>query len=163
MIFENRGESGRNKLADTLIVLGEVSLESENFEAAVNDIKKGLEILDNLPDKNERVLAETYYKLGMALSTNSQMDEAIDSFGKSLELLKGRIKHLEEKGEDKEEVEQMKGLVPELEEKIADMKSFKEEVSHFSKTKKYIKTYNLIFLGFKNVDSRFVRRCRTAE
>lgn len=130
IIYENRGENGKNKLAETLVVLGEVSLESENFESAVSDIKRGLEILRELAETNERVLAETHYKLGIALSTNSQMEEAIEQFKSSLELLKSRIKALEEEDKVKHETEitQMKELIPEIEEKISDMKNFKEEV-----------------------------------
>lgn len=129
IIYENRGESGKRNLAETLVVLGEVSLESENFESAVTDIARGLEIMLEFKEKNQRVLAETHYKLGMALSTNSQVDEAVDQFNSSLDLLKARIKALEEKKEDHEtEIKQMKELIPEIEEKIADTKNFKEEV-----------------------------------
>lgn len=130
IIYENRGEDGKEKLAETLVVLGEVSLESENFESAVTDIKRGLEIFLGLSEKNDRVLAETHYKLGVALSTNSQMEEAIEQFNASLELLKGRIKKLEEEDEEKHKTEiiQMKELIPEIEEKIVDTKNFKDEV-----------------------------------
>lgn len=129
-IYEKRGESGKSKLAETLVVLGEVSLESENFESAVDDIKRGLEVMKSIPSRDDRILAETHYKLGVALSTNSQMEEAIENFTASLELLKDRIKTLEEtdKASGEVEINQMKGLIPEIEEKIADMKSFKEEV-----------------------------------
>lgn len=131
LIYTNRGDDGKNKLAETLVVLGEVSLESENFESAVADIKQGLEIMKSIPNIDDRILAETHYKLGIALSTNSQMEEAIENFTASLQLLKDRIKTLEEadKTKNEEEIVQMKGLIPEIEEKIADMKSFKEEVS----------------------------------
>lgn len=133
IIFENRGESGRRSLADTLVVLGEVSLESENFEAAIADIKRGLEILLELKEPNKRLLAETHYKLGIALSTNADMDEAVEQFNASLDLLKARITELEEekKHENETEIKQMKELIPEIEEKIADTKNFKEEVMSF--------------------------------
>lgn len=134
IIYENRGESGMKNLAETLVVLGEVSLESENFESAVSDIKSGLDIMLAMPekDKSERVLAETHYKLGIALSTNSQMDEAVEHFNSSLELLKSRIKALEAEDKEKHETEitQMKELIPEIEEKISDTKNAKEEVSY---------------------------------
>lgn len=130
LIYENRGEKGKDKLAQTLIVLGEVSLESENFSSAVDDIKKGLEILKSIPETDARILAETHYKLGIALSTNSQVDEGIESFNESMEILKKKIKELEEEdGEkNKDEIKQMQGLIPEIVEKIADMKNSLEEV-----------------------------------
>ncbi|XP_050308580.1 nuclear autoantigenic sperm protein-like [Anthonomus grandis grandis] len=128
-IFQKKED--KKSLSDTLIVLGEVSLESENFEAAINDIKQGLEVQIELFAKDSRAVAETLYKLGMAYSTNSQIDEAIDSFNRSLEYLRNRIKTLEEiklpSQEQKDEIEEVKSLMPEIEDKIADMRVYKEE------------------------------------
>lgn len=93
-IFQKLDE--KKNLAETLVVLGEVSLENENFEAAIADIKQGLELQQELFAKDSRTVAETLYKLGMAYSTNSQLEDAIGSFNSSLEYLKNRIKTLEE-------------------------------------------------------------------
>lgn len=93
-IFQKLDE--KKNLAETLVVLGEVSLENENFEGAIADIKQGLELQQELFAKDSRTVAETLYKLGMAYSTNSQLEEAIGSFNSSLEYLKNRIKTLEE-------------------------------------------------------------------
>lgn len=130
IIYENRGESGKKKLAETLVVLGEVSLESENFPTAVSDIKSGLEIMNQLTEKNQRILAQTHYKLGIALSTNAQMDEAVEQFTSSLHMLKSRIQELkkEDKEKHKTEITQMEELIPEIEEKISDTKNLKDEV-----------------------------------
>lgn len=93
-IFQKLDE--KKNLAETLVVLGEVSLENESFEAAIADIKQGLELQQELFAKDSRTVAETLYKLGMAYSINSQLDEAIGSFNSSVEYLKNRIKTLEE-------------------------------------------------------------------
>lgn len=107
-------------------------MESENFSAAIEDIKQGLEIQKTLYEKDSRKIAETFYKLGIAYSTNSQIDEAIQSFNGSLESLKNRIVNIEKledkKDEVQEEVLEIKSLIPDIEEKIADMKTYKEEV-----------------------------------
>ncbi|XP_030751933.1 protein HGV2 [Sitophilus oryzae] len=128
-IFENKED--KKSLADTLIVLGEVSLESENFESAINDVKKGLEIQKELFPKDSRTVAESFYKLGMAYSTDSQIDQAIENFNNSLEYLRNRIKTLEEiklmTQEHKDEVDEIKSLIPDIEDKIADMNVYKEE------------------------------------
>ncbi|XP_066258431.1 protein HGV2 isoform X2 [Euwallacea similis] len=128
-IFQKLNE--KKSLAEALIVLGEVSLESENFESAINDIKQGLELQKELFAKDSRTVAETLYKLGMAYSTNSQMDEAIQSFTNSLEYLKHRIATLKEikppTQEHDDEIEEIQGLIPEIEDKIADMHVYKDE------------------------------------
>lgn len=131
-IYQQQGENGKRHLAETLIVLGEISLESENFSAAIEDIKQGLEIQEMLNETDSRKVAETFYKLGIAYSTNSQLDEAVQSFNGSLEYLKNRIVKLE-KIEDKkdeilEEIKEIKSLIPDIDEKIADMKTYKDEV-----------------------------------
>ncbi|XP_019868148.2 protein HGV2 isoform X2 [Aethina tumida] len=130
-IFERKGEDGKKFLADTLIVLGEISLESENFESAVNDMKQGLEIQKAIYSSDSRTIAESFYKLGITYATNTQIEEAVDCFKKSLDYLNNRINVLE-KAEDKkdsvqEEIDEIKGLIPDIEEKIADMKNYKEE------------------------------------
>nr|CAI5826267.1 unnamed protein product [Callosobruchus analis] len=130
-IFEKQGEAGKKNLAETLIVLGEVALESENFPSAISDIKAGLAIQKTLFGKESRVVAESYFKLGVAYSTNSEVDEAIASFTDSLHYLRARVEHLEKledkKDEINDEIKEIKNLIPEVEEKIADIKSYKDE------------------------------------
>lgn len=131
-IYQKQGEDGKRHLAETLIALGEISLESENFSAAIEDMKQGLEIQKTLFEKDSRKVAESYYKLGIAYSTDSQIDESIESFNGSLEYLRNRIEKLE-KIEDKkdnieEEINDIKSLIPDIEEKITDMKTYKDEV-----------------------------------
>ncbi|KAJ8922945.1 hypothetical protein NQ315_001491 [Exocentrus adspersus] len=131
-IYTKQGEEGKKNLAETLIALGEVSLESENFELAVNDIKEGLRMQKELFPDDSRAVAETCYKLGVAYSTNSQIDEAVNSFGDALKYLKNRLSALEKKeqkdSEVEEEIQEVKNLIPDVEDKIADMHSYKDEV-----------------------------------
>ncbi|KAI4455833.1 nuclear autoantigenic sperm protein nasp -related [Holotrichia oblita] len=137
IIFTKRGEEAKPDLAETLITLGEVSLESENFESAVNDIRDGLEIQKLLYDDTDRTLAETYYKLGMALSMNNKIEEAIENFNRTIQLLKNRIEKLKDgqKSIEKKEVEEMRQLIPEIEEKIVDLRNYTEEVRCFQSCK----------------------------
>ncbi|KAL3274459.1 hypothetical protein HHI36_015845 [Cryptolaemus montrouzieri] len=142
-IFEKKGSTGKKQLAETLTALGEISLESENFEAAISDMKDGLAIQQEIYSKDSRKVAETCYNLGVAFSTNSQLDEAIEAFNKSLEYLKTRIDVLEKQGDGEEEIKEIKELIPELLEKIADIKGYKEEVCKESCvcTEKLIETF----------------------
>lgn len=127
VIFTEAGDEYKPDLAETLVTLGEVSLESENFDLAIRDISQGLEVQKSLPVLNERTLAETHYKLAVAYSTNSQFDEAIGNFEKSAGLLKNKMENLKKEGKSKSEVEELEGLLPEIEERILDTKILKEE------------------------------------
>jgi nuclear autoantigenic sperm protein len=130
-IFVSRGADGKKNLAETLIVLGEISLESGNFSSAIEDIVEGLEIQKMLFGCDSRTIAETFYKLGGAYSTNAQIDEAIESFCASYEYLTNKLKSLEKENKeaDAEEIEELKDLIPEVQEKISDMKNLKIEVA----------------------------------
>lgn len=131
-IFSNRGNQGREHLADALIALGEVSLENGNFESAIEDITEGLGIQKSLFGNDSRTIAETYYKLGGALSMNGQIDQAIESFHTSYEYLSNRVASLKKSEDNKElneeEIKELNELIPEIQEKINDMKTLKIEV-----------------------------------
>ncbi|KAF5306917.1 hypothetical protein FQA39_LY00147 [Lamprigera yunnana] len=128
IIFEKRGVSGREGLSETLVMLGDVSLESENFENAVADIKAGLEIQKEIFQSDNRSLAETYYKLGIAFSTNNQIDEAIGSYNSSLDVLNKRLVRLKQNEvNERDEIKDIESLIPDITEKITDMKSYKDE------------------------------------
>lgn len=131
-IYQRQGDAGKKHLAETFVILGEISLESENFSAAIEDITQGLEIQKTLFESDSRIVAETYYKLGIAYSTDSQIDKSIESFIKSIEYLKNRVEKLDKiehkKDEVVEEIKEIKSLIPDIEEKIVDMKTYKDEV-----------------------------------
>ncbi|XP_022906658.1 protein HGV2 [Onthophagus taurus] len=129
IIYTKREDRGKKFLADTLITLGEISMESENVQAAMTDINEAIAVLGTLEDKNNRMLAEAYYKLGMAVAMENKLDEAIDYYNKSKEVLENRIKDLagSERELHKAEVKDMQKVIPEIEEKVVDLRNFKEE------------------------------------
>lgn len=72
-----------------------------------------------------RIVAETHYQLGVAQGFNAQYDEAVESLGNSITLIKARIGNLQKaEGEKaKKEVVDLEALIPEIEEKIKDTKA----------------------------------------
>lgn len=164
-IYSRQGEDGKRQLAETLIVLGEISLESENFSSAIEDIKQGLEIQKTLYDKDSRKIAETYYKLGVAYSTDSQIDEAIDNFNSSVECLKNReasLDRIEDKKDDVEqEIKEIRSLIPDIKEKITDMKTYKNEVCQCdirTTIKNLVEKPEFVQLSSHNVNKLEVKR-----
>merc|ERR1712126_472044 len=84
------------RLCSTMLALGEVSIENENYEQAVDDIQDCLKKQANLP-KDARIVAETYYQLGVAQGFNAQHDEAVESLKSAINIIQERIKNMEKK------------------------------------------------------------------
>merc|ERR1712112_484731 len=103
------------RLCRSILTLGEVSIENENYSQAVEDIQMCLKKQENFP-KDSRLVAETHYQLGVAQGFNSQFDVAVES-----------LKALEKASEERKEIEELEALIPEIEEKIADTKDMKKE------------------------------------
>jgi len=128
------------KVCETLLLLGEVSLESENYEQAVTDITDCLAKRKVLHAEDSRRIAETHYHLGVALGHFNKFDEAITSLENSIAVLKQRVENLKAKTESKDEskaddafytreaeITEIESLIPEIQEKIQDTKDMKEQ------------------------------------
>ncbi|CAH6790712.1 nuclear autoantigenic sperm protein isoform X2 [Phodopus roborovskii] len=116
--------------AQAHLKLGEVSVESENYTQAVEEFQACLSLQEQYLEAHDRLLAETHYQLGLAYGYNSQYDEAVAQFGKSIEVIEKRMAVLNEQMKETEgsfteyekEIEELKELLPEIREKIEDAK-----------------------------------------
>uniref|UniRef100_A0A1B6MEU3 Tetratricopeptide SHNi-TPR domain-containing protein n=1 Tax=Graphocephala atropunctata TaxID=36148 RepID=A0A1B6MEU3_9HEMI len=136
-IYERQNSDA--KLAETYLYLGEVALESENYNNAIEDMKKCVDIQGKILPPYHRDIAETHFQLGVAHSLCNEFDEAITNFKISSDILETRIGKLEKDGPPEEEtkknpfysvekeVAEIKALLPEIKAKIADMEDFKQE------------------------------------
>jgi len=117
-------------LCKTMMALGEVSIENENYCQAVEDMQMCLKKREAMP-KDSRLVAETQYQLGVAQGFNKQYEEAVKSLNSAIEILKERVENIknEEKSSEaqKKEVEELEALIPEIERKIADTEDMKKE------------------------------------
>jgi len=129
------------KLCRTILTLGEISIENENYSQAVEDIHMCLK-KQGAFSKDSRLVAETHYQLGVAQGFNSQYDAAVESLNSAIQIIKERMKNInvlvkssdgkKETGEleasiYKKEIEELEELIPEIEEKITDTKDLKKE------------------------------------
>ncbi|XP_062047183.1 nuclear autoantigenic sperm protein [Lepus europaeus] len=116
--------------AQAHLKLGEVSVESENYIQAVEEFQACLNLQEQYLEAHDRLLAETHYQLGLAYGYNSQYDEAVAQFSKSIEVIEKRMAVLNEQMKEAEgssteyekEIEELKELLPEIREKIEDAK-----------------------------------------
>ncbi|KAF9209392.1 hypothetical protein BGZ49_004697 [Haplosporangium sp. Z 27] len=98
VLYHRQGtEEALLKLGDVHISLGDVSLESENFEQAVADFREAILIKEARLQPDDRQLAEAHYKLALALEyTPEESDKAQEHIHKASKVLKARIQKLEE-------------------------------------------------------------------
>ncbi|XP_014727560.1 PREDICTED: nuclear autoantigenic sperm protein [Sturnus vulgaris] len=116
--------------AQAHLKLGEVSIESENYTQAIEEFQACLALQQKYLEAHDRLLAESHYQLALAYHYNSDFDEAVLQFGKSMEVIDKRLAILNERiknadtgsPEDEKEIEELKGLLPEIKEKIEDSK-----------------------------------------
>lgn len=129
-----------NKLSETYQLLGEVSIENENYDQATEDLNSCLRRRQELLPADSRSIAETHYQLGVAMGFNLKFDEAVGSLEASIEVLESRIKNLKantasvdpaKKGDAfytaEKEIEEITKLIPEIQEKISDTRDMQTE------------------------------------
>ncbi|EMP34084.1 Nuclear autoantigenic sperm protein [Chelonia mydas] len=102
----------------------------ENYAQAIEEFQACLALQQKYLEAHDRLLAESHYQLALAYHYNSQFDDAILQFRKSVEVIDKRMVMLTERikkaeggsTEDEKEIEELNGLLPEIKEKIEDSK-----------------------------------------
>lgn len=120
------------KLSETYDLLGEVSLEAENFQQAYQDFEACLDLRKQLyekEDKTDRSIIESYYKLSLALEFDpNETAKCKSNLTKCMELLKERI---ETKDVDDDE---QKDLFKELELKMKELNDADAQMDELKKS-----------------------------
>jgi len=139
-IYTSSNLTIQGAIEEIYMILGEVSLENENYPQAVEDLeiclKKRMEALA----KDSRCIAETHYQLGIAQGFDMKWEEAVVSLEAAIKVLESRIENLkketaspdEEKKDDafhtqEKEIAEIEALIPEIKEKITDTNEMKAE------------------------------------
>lgn len=88
-IFERQGAKGLNNLMEAYIEMGGISLENGNFEVAIKDFTRALDVFIDLEeaDQNQRITAEVHYKIGLCQTMIKQYDESVKSFQSAADLI----------------------------------------------------------------------------
>lgn len=139
-LTEEVRSSLEKRLFETYLILGEVSLENENYPQAVEDLSICLEKQKAVLPEDSRNIAVTYYQLGIAQGFNMKYEEAVDTLGLAINVLKKRIDNLANKTESvdeskkddafytrEKEMAELESLIPEIKEKITDTNEMREE------------------------------------
>ncbi|KAJ2006541.1 hypothetical protein GGI04_000175 [Coemansia thaxteri] len=113
------------KYAETLMLLGDVSMESENFAQAVKDFDEALQVKMQYLGDDDRELAELYYKVALAHEYNQENDKALELMNDVQRILGNRLKNLESsnKEEDLVEAESLNEVLADVASKIEEWKT----------------------------------------
>jgi len=116
------------KICDVFLHLGEISLENENFQQAVEDLTSCLTKRKEILPADSRSTAETHYQLGIALVYSEKFDDAESSMNSAVDVLSSRLVNLR-KMESSEflekEIVDLQDLVKEIREKVSDFKDMR--------------------------------------
>lgn len=126
---------GRLKLAETLQKIGEISIEWDNNDNAVSILEECLKIRTAILRPDDRLIALTYYNLGLAHSFKSEVQNANDNFQNAIDVIEKRIASLSDElekanatqdtvtiGAYQKEINELKELLPDMSMRIDDSK-----------------------------------------
>jgi len=134
--FDNDLAFKNKRIAECLLKLGEISIEQEIYDQAINDITESIRLQEEQKEeRDERMLAESFYQLGLAQQFNSLFTEANESYQKSINIVQLRIEKLKAKltqlAEDaeteserntiKDEINDLNDLLPEMTSKLEEL------------------------------------------
>ncbi|KAJ1925123.1 hypothetical protein IWQ60_004764 [Tieghemiomyces parasiticus] len=88
---KHTSEAYRSREADIMLLLGDVSLESENFDQAAKDYLSAAKLKADLPGTARRELAECHYKIALAYEYGNRFAEAIREVDQVIQILETLI------------------------------------------------------------------------
>jgi len=133
--FENDLQFRNKRIAECLLKLGEISIEQEIYEQAITDVTESIRLQEELEQRDERMLAESYYQLGLAQQFNNLFTEANETYQKSINIMQLRIEKLNgrlssiqdgadaelERNTIKDEIAELEALIPEMQAKLEEV------------------------------------------
>jgi tetratricopeptide (TPR) repeat protein len=135
--FENDIPFRNKRIAECLLKLGQISIEQEIYEQAITDITESIRLQEEQKEeRDERMLAESFYQLGLAQQFSNLFTEANESYQKSInivqlriEKLKAKLTQLGEEAENESERTTVKDEINDLNDLLPEMTSKLEELS----------------------------------
>lgn len=100
-------EKIREKQSSIHLLLGDVSMETENFEQAIQEYESAVSTVDALFSSTDRRVAEAHYKYALALEYGGKKDEALNELDRVTSSLQRRLKELDDKDGEAKELKQL--------------------------------------------------------
>ncbi|CAK9438369.1 uncharacterized protein LODBEIA_P25930 [Lodderomyces beijingensis] len=110
------------KLSETYDILGEVSLEAENFPQSAQDLQQSLKLRLQLYPKTSSFLSESHYKLALALEFCVEEPQSRQKAAEQIQLAIDSTEARKSKVTDEQERKEIDELVSELKEKYEELR-----------------------------------------
>lgn len=127
------------KQAEANLALGEIGMELEHYPEAIGDFMECLRLQEQILQPDDRLLAETFYNLGLAYSFDRHYGKAIEYYNKAITVIKLRINNLKEQMKEKDdtnatELNDLEELIPDIAAKVEDAEYMKRTTEDIIKT-----------------------------
>ncbi|ESP05629.1 hypothetical protein LOTGIDRAFT_55307, partial [Lottia gigantea] len=103
------------RAAEAHLKLGEVSLETEQYDQAIADFKDCLKLQEKHLEPEDRLLAESHYQLGLAYGFMKQFEQSIDHYRAAIKTIESKIgKILYPIKQAEQEIKDLKEILPDI-------------------------------------------------
>lgn len=109
------------KLSETYDILGEVSLETENFNQAADDLRKCLELRLELFSDTSSLISESHYKLALALEFQSDDSNLRKNAAEQMKLAIESVERRNKNENDDSKRKENQEIIDEMKEKYQDL------------------------------------------
>lgn len=111
------------RLGDLHVMLADICNENGDHENALSHVLKAIDLQETISEQQRyRLLAESFYKLGLIYELVNKFSEAVESFDKAIQAIRQAIKQAQG-DEQKSEREELESLLPSIELKRNDAKT----------------------------------------
>lgn len=127
----SKDDKNAAKLVDVYQLLGDVAMENESFEDALEDFNSALKAAETagMP-KSERRVAEIHFKRSIVLHYLGKLEEALQSVKCAIESLdQHKAKLIQEDTTSEESVKQVDVILDELQTKVEELESALKEMA----------------------------------
>ncbi|CAX44683.1 histone binding protein, putative [Candida dubliniensis CD36] len=109
------------KLSETYDILGEVSLEAENFNQAAEDLRKCLDLRLELFSDSSSLISESHYKLALALEFQSDDSSSRKNAAEQMKLAIESVERRNQTEKDDSRKKDNQEIIDEMREKYQDL------------------------------------------
>lgn len=130
-LIYNRQESKEMKLkaAEAHLKLGEVGMETEQYDQALEDLQACLKIQQEHLEPESRLIAESHYQIGLACVFSTKYNLALENLRKAVSVINAKMSKLHSYIEEEEKKEKRDGFsVINAQKEIKDLKEILPDI-----------------------------------